>query len=122
MKEDASRRALPLRHTAERLGQVPAEEPEHEGVRLLRPETAAVGGQGVGEKLLEIGLLHVFICDLEKAMTDEVAAGGDRVSARNLRRVAALVQQAADEAGASDGASQLIRSLRRTQMRRERCQ
>jgi hypothetical protein len=54
---------------------MPGEEPEHQGVRLLGPWTAALGGQGVGEELLGIGLLHVFLlvagCDLEEAMTDE---------------------------------------------------
>ena len=54
--------------------EIPGEQPEHQRVCLLRPRTAALGGQGVGEELLEIGLLHVFLlvagCDLEEAMTD----------------------------------------------------
>ena len=84
--------------------EIPAEQPEHQRVCLLGPRTAAVGGQGVGEELLEIGLLHVFLlvagCDLEEAMTDEPRYGRRSRPDRNLRRVAALVQQAdaADEA------------------------
>ena len=69
--------------------EVPAEEPEHQRVRLLGPGAAAVGGQGVGQELLEIGLLHVFLlvarCDLEEAMTYERRCGRrsrpDRTSA-----------------------------------------
>jgi hypothetical protein len=37
--------------------EIPGEQPEHQRVCLLRPGTAAVGGQGVGEELLEIGFL-----------------------------------------------------------------
>ena len=95
--------------------QVPAEEPEHQRVRLLGPGAAPVGGQGVGQELLEIALLHVFLlvakCDLEEAMTYERRRGRRSRSGPNLRRVAALVQQwiAADEvrAGAKPRPSRL---------------
>lgn len=79
-----------------RLAEIAAEEPEHQGVRLLGSGTAAVGGQGVGEELLEIGLLHVFLlvarCDLEEAIGKRRCERRSPPD-RNLRRVAALVQQ-----------------------------
>ena len=62
------------------LAEIPAEEPEHQRVRLLGSETAAVSGESVGEELLEIGLLHVFLlvagCDLKEAMNQECRYGG----------------------------------------------
>ena len=89
-------------------------------VRGLRPWAARVSARSFSKS----DLLHVFLlvagCDLEEARLTNVAAGGDHVSARTLRRVAALVQQAdeADEAG-QDGASQLISVFGRTIGRRE---